>query len=217
MDQAEWKSALHRGDLETVRTLAMADPELLARPVDGVSPLLQALYHGGSEVAAWLRDYAVALTVHEAAAVGDTAALEKLLASDSDAVRAVAADGFTPVHLAAFFGHPKAVTLLIGAGADVDAVADNPSRVRPLHSAVASRNAAAVHAVLDGSPEVDARQAGGFTALHAAALHGDEAMVDMLLGAHADVAIQADDGRSAADFARAGGFEALADRLGQGR
>lgn len=214
MSSDEWRKALAGNELSMVKSLASGDPELLARPIDGVSPLMQALYHRAMDVAAWLREYAIELTVHEAAALGDVEALERILGADPNCKNEHARDGFTPLHLAAFFGHPRAVTLLAGKGADVNALAENPTRVRPLHSAVASGDSATVHAVLDGGPDVNARQAGGFTALHAAALHGDERMVDLLLKARADTTIAADDGRKAADFARDGGFEALAGRLG---
>lgn len=213
MSSNQWRLALTANELAKVKSMAVAEPELLRLPIDGVSPLMQALYHRAEKVAAWLRDQAIEFSIHEAAALGDTEALARIVGAEPGTVSAEAADGFTPLHLAAFFGHPKAITLLVATGADPDAVAGNPTRVRPLHSAVASRNAAAVHAVLEGQPDVNAQQAGGFTALHAAALHGDEAMVDMLLKAHADDSLPAEDGRIAADFAREGGFEALAERL----
>lgn len=213
MSSDEWRKAITANELSTVKTMAAADPQLLSRPINGVSPLMQALYHRAADVAAWLREHVIALTLHESAALGDTEAMERTLSAEPESVSEQAADGFTPLHLAAFFGHPKAVTLLLAAGADADAPAGNPMGVRPLHSAVASRDMATVQAVLDGGPNVDSQQAGGFTALHAAALHGDEAMVNMLLKAHADDSLPAEDGRIAADFAREGGFEALAQRL----
>lgn len=214
MSSDEWRKALTGNELSTVKSLASGDPELLARPIDGVSPMMQALYHRATDVAAWLRDYAIELTVHEAAALGDVEALERILSADPACINEHARDGFMPLHLAAFFGHPRAVTLLLANGAEVNAIAENPTRVRPLHSAVASRHTTAVHAILDAGPDVNAKQAGGFTALHAAALHGDEAMVALLLEARADTSIAADDGRTAADFAREGGFDALAGKLG---
>lgn len=214
MSSDEWRKALTGNELPAVKSLASRTPELLARPVDGVTPLMQALYHRAMDVAAWLRENSIELSIHEAAALGDVATLQRVLGAAPGSASEQASDGFTPLHLAAFFGHPRAVGLLLAEGADVDAVAGNPTSVRPLHSAAASRDAATVQAVLDGGPDVNARQAGGYTALHAAAMHGNEAMVTMLIEARADVTVAADDGRTAADFARDGGFGELAGRLG---
>ena len=48
-------------------------------------------------------------------------------------------DGFTPLHLAAFFGRLEAAALLVDRGADLEAPSRNPRfpSVRPLHSAIA--------------------------------------------------------------------------------
>ncbi len=46
-----------------------------------------------------------------------------------------------------------------------------------------------------------------------AARHGDEALVDLLVDAGADLATRDEGGRSAADHAREAGHDALAERL----
>lgn len=218
MSSAGWEEAIAANDLDAVRVLAEEDPERLQRPVEsGVTPLLFALYNRADEVARWLQDSARALDVFEAAATGEAEALANLLEGDRGLVNARSPDGFTPLHLAAFFGRSLAVGVLMRFGADTDAEADNPTQVRPLHSAAASRDANIVKALLDGGPDVNAKQAGGFTALHAAALHGNEAMVAVLLDANADRSIPAGDGRDAAAMAREEGFEELAERLASGK
>jgi ankyrin repeat protein len=60
---------------------------------------------------------------------------------------------------------------------------------------------------------VDARQQAGYTALHAAARHGDEELVDLLLAHGADPSLRSDDGKDAAAHARDQGHDRLADRL----
>jgi ankyrin repeat protein len=67
--------------------------------------------------------------------------------------------------------------------------------------------------LLDHGAEVDARQQAGYTALQAAAIHGDEELSDLLLSRGADPALRSDDGKSAADLAREKGHQALAGRL----
>jgi len=214
MSSVEWETAIASDDLETVKRLAMEDPDCLVRPVaSGVTPLLHALYNRAMDTGEWLASRQVSLNAFEAAALGDDGQLERLLDAEPALVGARAVDGFSPLHLAAFFGHAGSVGLLISRGADVNAVADNATRVSPLHSAAASRDTATVRAVLAGRPDPDARQAGGFTALHSAAMHGNESMVESLLEAGADPSVKADDGRDAAAFAREGGFEALAKQL----
>ena len=47
----------------------------------------------------------------------------------------------------------------------------------------------------------DAQQAGGFTALHAAAQHNNPEMIQALLDSGADISLRADDGKTAADMA----------------
>ena len=174
-----------------------------------MSDLLQAVYRGDDAARdAILRERAPS-TVFEAAAVGSVERLDALL----DDPGAVAEDGFTPLHLAAFFRHPEAVRLLLSRGAPVNAVAANPMRVQPLHSAAAGGDPECVRLLVEAGADVDARQEGGFTPLHACAQNGDEAAVSALLAAGADPVLATDDGRTAADFARDAGHHAVVARL----
>jgi ankyrin repeat protein len=70
-----------------------------------------------------------------------------------------------------------------------------------------------VRSLLDGGADPDAKQGGGYTALHEAAMNGRAQMAQVLLGAGADPTIRADDGRDASDLARDAGHTALAERL----
>jgi len=140
-------ATISAGDQERVGKLVAADPSLAhARNQAGVSALMQARYENKLEMVALLRSAAGDLDVFEAAALGDLARLRTLLASDRDLVKAQSSDGFTPLHLACFFGQPEAAEILIQQGADVNAV--SPSRIAVIHSAAASRNAAIVKLVL---------------------------------------------------------------------
>ena len=66
------------------------------------------------------------------------------------------------------------------------AVANNPMQVTPLHSAAAARNLAIVRALLEHGAPVNARQQKGWTALHAAAQHGDKPMVEVAVEARSE-------------------------------
>ena len=148
-----------------------------------------------------LLEAAPALDAFECAALGEEARLAEHLSSDENAVTAVAADGFTALHLASFFGRPGAVRLLLERGADANALAGNGSGLRPLHSAVAARSEELVDLLLAAGADPDARQAGGFTALHAAAKHGDLGIAERLIAAGADAALRTEEGQTALDLA----------------
>src|SRR6266542_5425219 len=103
-----------------------------------VSPILEALYQGRMDEAQALLAEQPELDVFEAAATGSNDRLAALLRDDPARATAWSPDGFTPLHLAAFFGHRDAVALLAERGADVGVVSRHEFvRVTPLHSAVA--------------------------------------------------------------------------------
>jgi uncharacterized protein len=179
-----------------------------------LSELLEAVYRGDHAHVGELLASDPQLDIFEAAAVGRTERVAELLDADSGLVSAWAEDGFTPLHLAAFFRHPDTARLLVDRGALVDVVARNERiRVTPLQSAVAARQKETAALLLDRGADPNTQEEGGFTPLHAAAQQGDEPLVELLLAHGADPAVAADDGRTAADFARDAGHEGLAGRL----
>ena len=74
-------------------------------------------------------------------------------------------------------------------------------QVAPIHAAAAGHKLEIVRALVEGGANINARQHGGFTALHAAAQEGDEAMTSYLLERGADREARADNNQSALDFA----------------
>jgi ankyrin repeat protein len=178
-----------------------------------VSDLLQAVYRGDAAGRDAILAERAPGDVFEAAAVGDVARLGELADGDASLVNAVSEDGFTPLHLAAFFGHPEAVRALLARGAALETVADNPMRVRPLHSAAASGGTEVVRLLVEAGADVDARQEGGFAALHAAAQNGDDEAVELLLRAGAAPDPRTDDGRTPEDLALEAGHRDLSARL----
>lgn len=150
-------------------------------------------------------------TLHDAATAGDVERLAGLLAADAATVSAPRADGWTPLHLAAHFGHAAAVRVLLAHGADVHAVSTNATANTALHAALAGTgDAATVDLLLAHGADAGARGAGGWTPLHLAASRGNVALVQRLLAAGVDRAAAADDGRDAATIARERGHPDVA-------
>jgi uncharacterized protein len=209
--------AIVNGDDAEVQKLVEADRRIAdERGEDGVSALMQALYRGQTKNVATIAEAKGWLDVFEAAAIGDPGRLELALKEDPQAVKAFSADGFTALHFALFFGRRLPANLLVLAGSDVNAEARNPSRVRPIHSAVAGPDPMSAEILIAIGADVNVQQQGGYTALHAAAKRGNEQLVDLLLRADADPGIPTDSGQTAADLAREAGHEALAARLDAG-
>lgn len=173
--------AISAGDAARVRELVEADATLAGcRNEDGVSARMLALYRGDVDMLEALVDAGPELDVFEAAGLGAEERLEELLAHDPECARARAADGFTPLHFAAFFNHPGAAKILVDAGADVNDEAQNPMRVRPLHSAAAANSTDICRLLLDAGADPDAQQEGGFRPIDAARQNGNEELAGLL-------------------------------------
>ena len=194
--------AIHENDRNKVAQLIAADAALVrARNEAGVSALLQARYEFRMEIVELLRNAAGELDIFEAATLGDAERLRILLANDPGLARAFSNDGFTALHLAAFFGQPASVEVLLQHAPDVDAVSRNPMKVAVINAAAASRNTEVVKLVLRAGANPDAQQTSGYTALHSAATTNNVDMVYALLKAGADPAIRTDAGQTAAEMA----------------
>ena len=198
--------AIEANDVDRVRALIAEDPSLAAaRDEDGVSALLRARYRLDRALVAAVRTHRGELDAPEAAALGELDRLAVLLDADPSLVEMRTPDGFTLLHLAAFFAGGDAVRLLLARGADVDARGTGWMSGTALHSGVSAHDADAVRALLDAGAEVDARQSVGYTPLHGAAHNGDAAIVRMLLEAGADPSLTNDEGKDALAFAEEGG------------
>ncbi len=108
------------GDLEALRNAARETPALLnARDANGVSAVMLAMYHGHAEAARLLAEMGAEIGAFEACVLGQADRLKVMLAVERVLIGRYSVDGFTLLHLAAFFGQPEVAEILLAAGADV--------------------------------------------------------------------------------------------------
>ena len=205
---------IEAGDAGGVDAILDADPAAAtARDASGVSALMRALYRLDQALVDTVRKRVETLDVFEAAAFDDIDRLTVLLEDDPSLVNGYSGDGFTPLHLAAFFGSFEAARLLVERGAAVDAFGRGWMTGTAMHSAVSRLRSDVVRLLLEAGANPNARQSAGWTPLHSAATNGDLAGADLLLDAGADPTATNDEGRSVVDLANESGDEAIAARI----
>jgi uncharacterized protein len=210
----EFFDAIRAGDREKVSALLAADDTLLAaKDHQGLGPYTAARYSGKNEIAAMLLEQGVELDVFAACMAGTEERVLALIRESPELVRSYSHDGWTPLHLACFFGQPSLVEMLVQRGADVSARSRNAMQNTPLHAAAAGKNREAVRVLLERGAVVNARQEGGWTALHSASQNGDVEMVRLLIAGGADVQTRADNQQNALDLAMTNGHQAVVELL----
>ncbi len=195
MSTDEFFEAARTGDVETLRRLVSANPALITTTrASGETPLMTALYNKQQKAADWLVQSGAPLDIFAAAAVGDIATIERLLQPPAAGLNAYSYDGWTPLHLAAFFGQRAAVERLMAAGADINAVSRNALRNTPLHAAVAGGHVEVSLLLINAAADVNVADAGGHTAFHIAAEAGYVPVARALFERGADAhAVDAED------------------------
>jgi RNA polymerase sigma factor (sigma-70 family) len=204
--------AARAGDLETVRRLLERDPRLRSgRDPFGNTALILAVDSGHAEVAELLLASGVEPDVWESAAIGRTPRVAALVGQDAALLDAFSPEGFTPLALAAHFGHLDTVRLLLDLGADLDLVSRHPIGVTALHAALFGRRTAVAELLIRRGADLGARRGGagqprsGWTALHYAAGFGFVSLIGPMLERGAAPEARDTEGRTPHEVAEAAG------------
>jgi uncharacterized protein len=206
--------AIRAGELDKVSAMLSADSTLLAAQDEkGNSTFVAAKYAHRNDIAVMLLERGVPLDFFAACMAGARDRVKEMLDADQSIANSYSHDGWTPLHLAAFFAQPCAVDALIARGANVNARARNGTNNMPLHAGASGRDMAVVLALVEHGADVNARQEGGWTALHAAALSGDVEMARFLISNGADVQARASNNQNALDLALTKGHQAMVNLL----
>lgn len=200
----EFFEMIKEGDTVKVEALLKHNPQLAnARNEGGISALLFAVYYGKADIADVLLENGAMVDIFEACAVGARDKVIKLLALDPYLLNSYSHDGWTPLHMAVFFGHIDLVRFLLDAGADIDALSKNGQDLTPLHSALANPHHAKVSLLLiEKGADITLAQSEGYTPLHYAAANGTDDVVIHLLAMNANRSAKTKDGKTPLDLAR---------------
>lgn len=212
-DAATLLDAIKAGDDNRALEILRAHPEAASgRGPAGESPILIARYYGKAALATEMAALAK-LELPEAAALGDAAQVQALLDAGAS-TDVMSFDGWTPLHLTAFFGHADAARVLLDRGADLEAISRNSTANTPLCAALAGQaDLAFVQLLVSRGANVNARVELGITPLHLAASRGVIPVLQLLLDAGANRAAAMNDGVTPAAMALARGHEAAATLL----
>jgi ankyrin repeat protein len=212
-----WGDALRTKDLTAIGHLleAGADPgwtatggrtALMFAAEGGDLGLVDQLLDAGASVEAMNQYRGNALLF--AAKGGDVAVTRRLIAAGAD-VNHVADLGWTALLVAAAKGNADVCLVLVEAGANPNA--QDKNGWTPLMHAVSGRHLATATALLEvPAVDPDLREENGSTALHMAALGGNEAMVRLLVDHGADLTAETAMGFTPAEVADAARHPALA-------
>src|SRR2546428_13692144 len=122
-DEDDLLKAAQKNDLAKAQEILDRHPSLLRMRTPNGTLVLTATFYGAADVVKMLlsRTPEDALNLHEAATVWNGRRLKTILGQSRVRVNeSTPEEGFTSLSLAAFFGHPEAVKVLLEAGADVN-------------------------------------------------------------------------------------------------
>ena len=205
---------ISEGKIEKLQKLIDEKPDVLEiKDENGSSAFMTICYSGNAELMGLAIRKKRSFNMAESCVAGLNKKVIEIIELHPPAVNSYAPDGFTPVGLAAFFGHHDVVLSLLKKGADPNKAANNPLKVNALHAAVSKNSNDTVAMLLEYGANVNQEQQSGITPLHAAAHNGNLYLVKLLINNGADKNLKSDDGKDVIAYAEENNHEKLLEYL----
>ena len=187
-------ASLAKKEVDTALVLLKRGANINSLDYGGRSPLHAASLSGHCEVVKFLLEHQAVVDIQEkhtpttpsclAAKYGEQEICRLLLKHGAN-LELPSSDGWTPLHSAAWNGHPGMVQELLVHGADVNV--RNADERTPLDFASRCGNLEVVRLLIGHGADVDCRDKQGWAPLHTAARHGHLDIVRLLLDLGTDV------------------------------
>lgn len=202
------KTLIETEEADKIINFISTHPEVLnEKDENGSSGFFILAYSGKEEAFNKAIELKKTFTFHEAIVAGKIDIVADSLESDKGIANKYSNDGFTSLSLAAFFDQTSIAKLLLEKGADPNLHATNPSKVNPLHSAVAKENLELCKLLIDYGVNINAPQMQNVTALHSAAHRGNLKLVKLLVENGANSKLEMDNGDTALSIAEKDGHK----------
>lgn len=214
MSQDLLEEHIQKGNAIELNALLKVKPKLaIQKTSQNISPLMLCCYYKKPELADIILKYVPEISIFESAALGKSDFVTKSLKEQPHLINEFSEDGFTPLHLAAYFGNEDVTRNLLLHGADPNTPSRNDFNVYPIHSAVAANYTMVAKMLLEAGASINVVQMSRATPLHSAAHNGNIELLIVLLEAGADVNARMEDGKTPADKAFEKGFLEIAKIL----
>lgn len=214
-DEDELLAAAKANDATKVRAVLARNPYIARMTTPNGTLLLTAKFFGAEDALSALLEHVQEdqLNIYEAATLGRAGRLKTILGQSRLRVNEPGPEGFTPLGLAAFFGHADAAKVLLDHGAAVNDKDRSRFGNTALDAAVAANSPDVVRILLAAGADPNVRDSADYTPLHKAAQHGNLAIVRMLLEHGADASAGRKGGGTPGSEAEAKGHADVADFL----
>ncbi len=211
-DEEELLAAAKANDAAKARAILARNPYIARMKTPNGTLLLTAKFYGAEDALSALLEHVQEdrLDLYEAATLGRAARLKTILGQSRLRVNEAGPEGFTPLGLAAFFGHADAVKVLLEHGAAVNDKDRSRFGNTALDAAVAANSADVVRILLAAGADPNVRDSADYTPLHKAAANGNGDIVRMLLEHGADATAARKGGGTPAEEALAKGHPEVA-------